>query len=307
MSERLRSHEDPFLYWIGPDISTDEDVVIYSHALVPVVITPESLPSLFGKRPEVLRPFRASARSRYAQLGLDPYEAITQQIAHALMKTDSQSLSGEVTKSFIADVLIYNHGERPIHLGEGSKAFRLYNRFERPLAAGQEVIDLVKSGQVQLKGEQGKDWEWAYFSGREGKQEDIYGINIRINDENRKWIPPDPQNIPIRLDERESNNRRSFDSLSEEVPEQERNILWVGETAPEIILANSVDAIIDKAALPDISGKIIWDKMGVQTESHLIEGGRTNWRVRVEVKSPTIRKRMPNAVTFYLAPKPIAA
>lgn len=306
MSERLHPYEDSFPYWIGPDIATDEEIVIYSHALVPMVITPDSLPPMLRQRPEALRPFRASARSRYAQLGLDPYEALTQQIAHALERSRSQDIFGNVTQSFVADVLVYNHGERPIHLREGAKPFRLYNRFDRPLAYGQNVVDLINSGQVQLEGERGKDWDYSY-GGEKRVVGAINGINVRIDDKNRKWIPFDPNDTPIKLDENEGNSRRVFDDLSVEVPEREQNTLWVGETAPVIVLQPHVDAIIDKTALPEISGRIQWNQMGSQTESHLIEGGRTSWKVRVEIKSPTIRERMPNAVTMYLAPKPIAA
>ncbi len=305
MNERPRYAENPSLYWIGPDISTKRKVIIDSNGLIlPVTITPESLPSMFRKRPEYLKGFGVSMRSRYAQLGLDTYEVLTQQIAIALVETGSQDMNGNVTKPFTVDVLVFNNSQRSVNLKEGSRIFRLFNKWERPLARGKEIVRLLESGQVELKGDFGKDWSWSYAYSQEGNMQEIIGINVRIDDRNRRWIPPlDHDDTPIEIDDKRKDYRNSIEEMFVEVPEREEKIFWVGETTPEIVLRPTVDAIIDKAVLPDISGKINFNQMGVHAQSHLLEGGQTNWRVRVEVKSPTVRKKMPNAITLYLAPK----
>lgn len=300
MNEKLKKSPEDLRFWVGPDIEITKDIVVGGVALVPIRVTPDSLPHMIGRRREFLKEFSPSGRSRYAQLGLEPDETLTQQIAEAMFSTNSQASSGEVVRAFDANVLLWNHSPRLISLKAGSKVFRLFNRWERPVSQGREVTDLVKSGLVNIKGEMGKDWNYAYNGGPEGAVENIVGVYIKIADE-KKWIPPG--NMPIFIDDLEKDYRLDIDKKLATAPETGESIFWVSETEPEIELGESVDAIIDKPAWPDLSGRVDFNRMGVHMQAHLLEGGRTNWKVRLEVKSPTVKDRMPTAVLVYLAPR----
>lgn len=309
----MRHIENPIPYWIGPDIVMNEDVVISDMSSVSVTIDPKSLPPMFRQHPDLQVMIAPSMRSRYAQLGLD-FQGLVDGwglvdgmlmnfIATALTESKSEDPSGNIFKPFSASITIFNNGLRPVKLEEGARLFRFFNRFKRPIARGKEVVHLIESGQVKLNGEFGKDWSWCYAYDQ-GIPSFITGIHVRIDEKNRMWIPPDVSDVPVNINDQGQDYRKSLDELLTEVPEREDLTFWVGETAPEISLQPTVDAIIDYKVLPDISEEIInYKQIGDHASSHLLEGGKTNWKVRVEVISSTVRTEMPNAVTLHFAPK----
>lgn len=164
MAERLKPPVEDLRFWVGPDIVTTEERTIdaYDYDFVPVLITPASIPPLMGKHPEYLKNFFPSGRSRLAQAGVEPYEVITQQIAKALVASNSQDILGTVRNSFIAQVLMINNAARPVRIEKNSGVFRLFNRWGRPYATGQEVVSLIESGRVKIKGTYDKEWRYAY-------------------------------------------------------------------------------------------------------------------------------------------------
>lgn len=298
MLEQL-SHNVEGKFWKGPDLVTTVPVTIYDHAHVPFLVTPQSLPPLRGLPPEALRYVHASVRSRYAQTGLDVYEAATQQVARAIMDNRMQNIYGDITREAEVDILIFNHCARPIHLPEGSEVFRFYYELARPAIYGEELVQMVQDREIQIEGKYGADWVWAHSDPRLGGRRDIAGIYVRIKDEDRRWIPPHPEDEPIVVDQesRLHDFRDKIGQLLEPIPGDDRQILWIGETIP-VTLDASVEAILDKAVIQDIH-KITLKNFGVQINSRLIDGERTNWEIRVEVLSPTSRLLIPNFVLLY--------
>src|SRR5258708_29113137 len=85
------------------------------------------------------------------------------------------------------------------------------------------------------------------------------------------------------------------------VQDSTRPILWVGESQPIIRLKN-VDAVLHTAVVEQINGRGV---VGAHINSHLIDGGKTNWHIRVEVVSKTTQVEIPNFVymTFVESPR----
>lgn len=300
MLERLgRNVEGKF--WKGPDVVTAEDVTIYRHTNIPIIITPKSLPPLHGLSPEALNGVvRASVRSRYAQLGIDLHDDIGGQIAQQIVRDNYQTVDGDIKEQFPAWAFTFNRCSRPIFIPKGVHLFRFFYEFAQPMVRGKNLISLVNSEEVKVDGAYGSDWMWLY--NRIGSGEDnIIGMQIRIKDEGRRWIPPDPDNKPIVLDLAYDSTgydyRKRTDAMLEHIPYDDREKLWIGETV-SVNLGRRIDAILDKIAVRD-SNKFEIETLGLQTNSMLIEGGRTDWPIRVEVLSATTPEVIPNFVHLH--------
>lgn len=295
MRERLFSNVEG-KFWKGPDIATAADVMIYRYTNTPVIITPNSLPPLHGLPPEVLSGVvRASVRSRYAQIGIDVHDDIGGQIAQWIVENDKQALDGSIKEQFEARALTFNHCARPIFIPRGAHLFRFFYEFAQPVVRGKNLIALVSSGEIKVDGAYGSDWAWSYE--HTGAGENIIGMHIRIKPEGRRWIPPHHDDEPIVIDDRGSDYRKEIDDLMYPIPEDESEKLWVGETVP-INLGPSIEAILDKVVVRDI-GKFDIGTLGLQTNSRLIDGGKTHWPIRVEVLSATTPERIPHYVHLH--------
>lgn len=296
MQERLSANIEG-KFWKGPDIEISEEVTFpcLSYQSAPVIIHPQDLPSLYGCHPEALQYVRASTRSRYTQLGLDVYEAVTEQVCRRILDGNIQNMWGNILRPFTVEALVFNRSARPVYLPKGSRLFRFYSFIGVKRMQGKELVSIVKRGGIKIDGEFGTDWMWGYAKKGE-RDERIVGINVRIKDENRKWIPPDSSNTPLSISD-SGNYREELDRFLEPIPETKKEILWVGET-PKIMIEDGLNAIISKAVVPDIKAEsnFLYDGWGLHINSHLIDGGKTNWPLRVEVVSPTLRGKIPNFV-----------
>jgi hypothetical protein len=293
MLERLSQNVEG-KFWKGPDIVTAGDVTIYRHTNIPIIITPESLPSLYRCQPEALRYTRTSVRSRYAQLGIDLHDDIGGQIAQWIVENNKQTSDGRIQEQFEARALTFNRCARPIFIPEGTHLFRFFYEHAQPALRGKNLISLVNSGEIKVDGEYGSDWMWSY--NRNGSGEDnIIGINVCIKSEGRKWIPPG-DNKPIVLDLAYDatgyDYRKRIDVILEPIPYDNKEKLWIGETVP-VNLGGRIEAILSKIVVRDTS-KFEIETLGLQTNSMLIEGGKTDWPIRVEVLSATTPEVIPN-------------
>ena len=295
MLERLsRNVEGKF--WKGPDIVTSQDVTVYRHTNVPIIITPDSVPPLFGLPPEALSYAKTSVRSRYAQAGIDLHDDIGGQIAQWIVENHKQTLDGGIHEQFETRAFVFNRCARPIFIQKGTKLFRFFYEFSKSSPRGKDLISLVESGEIKIDGKYGSDWMWSYNQIGSG-EENIVGISIRIKSEGRKWIPPHPDNQPIIVGEEEGNYRKKIDTLLVPVPQDKREKLWIGETV-SVSLGKSLEAILDKAVLKNPKN-ITLETLGLQTNSRLIDGGKTKWPIRVEVLSSTTPEDMPNFVYLH--------
>lgn len=315
MVERLRSSIERGL-WKGPDIVIAEDVIVdYNYsAQVPVLIAKDSFP----QSPYLVTPWLAehflrinencypSVRSRYAQIGLNIRNGVIAQIGewlsynvHLSDYNTSDYNSRYSLNGLSLPITVNNHGSRPIRLEKGAHLFRFFEESYGSFLEGDELVDAVKEGLIKIKGESFGDWIYSYgmIPGHNLPRPD--GMFIRINSQNRRWIPPHPENKPIFIPDSGERYREVIDSLLEPVAQEKyRKILWIGETI-KITLTPPIDAILDTVAIRGINtDKDIMDQStwGTQLNSRLIDGGKTDWAVRVEIISATSPDRIPHFV-----------
>lgn len=291
MAERLGYNIEGRL-WKGPDVVTKHPILLNQSqsTVVPVVITPDSLPprnNFFPKNPDSLQ---VSTRSRLAQAGLEVHGIYKDSIPQAV-RASRQNFSASIS-TFEAAVNVTNHCKRPIHLYKNSPMFRFFYESYNSSLSRKALVSIVEEGSLKIEGEEGVDWEWSHKN----------GLFVRINSKGRKWIPPDSNNTPIRIDERTLkavDYRKDLDPFFVPIPVVDEEILWIGET-PRITLKDNLEIILGKSAFHDYTD-IRGDTTGTQINSRLIDGGKTNWAVRVEILSSTRVDRIPNFVHIRFA------
>lgn len=299
--------------WKGPDIATAQSVVVNHFERVPVMITKESI------GPYPYYPYRAlwsvrnfvygdppyiypSVRSRYAQVGLNIDNRLVNQIGEWLQYNTHLDEKGDVPNSIIPVITVENHSSRPVILDKGAHLFRFFKENYTSHLQDYELVEAVKSGLIKIQGERLGDWTYSYGQVAGRKLPRPVGIFIRVNPENRGWIPPHSENKQIYIPDLGEGYRKTVDSLLEPIPgERIKKILWIGETI-KVTLAQSVDAVLDTVALRDIrTDKDFTDAKtwGIQLNSRIIDGGRTDWPVRVEIISSTSPDEIPNFVHLH--------
>lgn len=281
-SYEFHPEEREVFFWKGPDIVITQPILIPARGsrLVPLRITPENI-----RIPHIgmLSDVHATMRSRVAQVGLDVLD-LGGQLLH-----DLEVKGADPTEPYEAMVRVDNFSNRLVVVPEETGLFRAY--YENPQArlTGEALYDACERGDIQIAGEQGKEWHWSVERG--GK---VTGIYVKIDEESRRWVPPQGEPLKI-IDDADFDYRAYIDSHLEPIPYSHRPILWIGETKPRITLSENVNGILHAALVKHVTGKN--GILGAHINSHLIDGGRTDWRVRVEVVSPT-DENMPDFVLF---------
>ena len=294
MVERLsQSVENKF--WKGTDVQVATDVFLNTATRIPILIHPESLPPMDSLGPNNLYFLHGSVRSRWAQLGVDLEEEVGPRIAGALVA--SIGPKNKVTSPFFGEVVLHNRAARSIHIPKGSKIFRLYYDVKESALFGKDLIHAFTSGNIKIEGESGRDWAWAYGSEDSREDDNIVGMHVRIDSRGRRWIPPDANNIAVTVDDSMPDYRTKIDELLVPIPRTQETILWVGQTNK--VTLSSVEAVLDRQTRSNIDVSARRLTRGYQINSRLIDDGRTNWPVRVEILSPTTRSAISNFVTFH--------
>lgn len=298
--------------WKGPDIVTAESVIINHYEKVPVVITKQNVPyyyTYFDGNPWFIRDFvyessdiLPSVRSRYAQVGLHIDNGLVKRISEWLHDNTHLDKKGEYQNNITPVITVENYSSRPVVLNKGAHLFRFFKEDYRSHLQDDELVKAVKLGLIKIQGESFGDWVYSYGQIAGRKLPRPTGIFIRINPENRGWIPPHPENRPIRIPDSGEGYRETIDSLLKPIPEEKfKRILWIGETIG-LTLAPSIDAVLHTVAIggirpdKDFTDKSAW---GTQLNSRVIDGGRTDWPVRVEVLSLTAPEVIPNFVHLH--------
>lgn len=254
--------------WKGPDIKTAAAVVIPAHAdrLVPIIIDRNSLPSLQRDEKVYL-----SMCSRVAQLGLDANAKTALEICLAAETVTNGS------SCFTIEVSMINHGARAIAIKEDARVFRLYSYSKDQIVRGAELRELVDRADIKIEGSEGTGWEWDIDD--EGNP---IGVYVSIKPNSIMWIPPDSNAQPLVVDERVHDYRQVIDTLLQPAPQTGESILWIAET-PKITLSTSVDAILAREVVIFGEGGLPVATELIQINSRLIDGGKTDWPVRLEI------------------------
>ncbi|MDP2637969.1 MAG: hypothetical protein Q8P26_02830 [Candidatus Levybacteria bacterium] len=265
--------------WKGPNIVLAERTVIPPKTIVevPVIVYPESLPLKKDWSLGTVFPLKVSVRSRFAQAGLD----IDDKTGNELLSQSNGS-----TKPFKSNVKVISRVERPIEGLAETGLFRLYAQ-KKPFLTGYPLEKMAKDERIKIDGKKGDGWEWAFDE--EGRSP--IGIYIRINDNNRKWMPPSLK--PLLVDDKVKDYRRLLDTELEDVPlGLKEDILWIGETVK--VTLGGVNGILDQVTHTHLNPNSSRG-FGKQINSRLIDE-ETDWAIRVEILSKTTWREMPNFV-----------
>jgi hypothetical protein len=285
---RERSYTTEVL-WNGPDVKIAESVLVNQSARVPIILNHESLPHYYSHSrwsaenfQSVMRGLYPSVRSRYAQLGINIDDNVMKQIEDWLKHNKHVNEKGYVLNSIAPIIDVKNYGGRPVQLGKGSQLFRFHEDPQFTMLEGDNLKDTVQSGLIKIEGERLGAWTYSY---NDSDKNHATGIFVHVKRNNRKWIPPDSGKAISIPDVGEY--REVIDSLLKApIPEKQYGkLFWIGETVG-ITLSPQVDAILDNIAIKDVyEGMSNHPANGIQINSRLIDGGKTNWPVRVEILS----------------------
>lgn len=270
-------------FWKGPDVETLSDFILHPFGvgIVPVALTEQMrsvLEASLVQHPKARK--RVSVRSRYALAGLD---------------VDSMMVERRINRSFfqypsedssIIQVPIRSHAPRPVRLLEGTQLFRFFVDPGMDCIKNENLTSLLRSGGLRLG-----DGKW-YFRLDPGSGVKM-GVFIPIDPGSRRRIRPDSQD-PIVIDGQMTDYRQFLDGFLEPLTfsTTQKDCFWIGETV-HLTLPAGVDAIIDGVVRIDKDGRIRRES-GRHTNSRLIDGGKTDWGIRVEVVSSIASQRIPN-------------
>ncbi|HKC14913.1 MAG TPA: hypothetical protein VKC89_03055 [Patescibacteria group bacterium] len=307
--------------WKSPDIPIASDVLLQRGEVkdIPILAHPilflpnidSYLGPFLGLPRAVLSYARSSTRSRYEQVGVD--------VSHGAGQLIAESLQDDIDHP-IAFVSVRNNSERSVSLPQGTRLFRLYIEPSGSDVEGQNLLEMIKKGEIAISGEQGKDWDVAFdrltritedgmlqipgvdifgkvhgisgrlaYSGDEG----AFGIWLRLDPDKRMWVPPDPDNLPIELPDNPGLDYRYIvDSYLKPAPVSEILIHWVGETVSKVKINPGVTGIIDRSPLRS-KGNFTH---GYQHANSLLLDGGSDWPIRTEILSPTVPESVPNYI-----------
>lgn len=282
-------------FWKGQDVLVAKDVTVgHLGSFVEIVIANGSLPLIrtFSDIPKIGRLF-PSTRSRLAQLGLEVIEGAQRRVERIIEKQSIGSVD-LMNRSFSTTVPVVGHGMREVRLEKGTPLFRFYSP-GAPIK-GEELEDLVSSGEIAVEGRRGDDWNFVYESPYEKSVP--WGIAVRITGP-RFWIPSSVSPIPAQEVIETRDYREVLNKFYEPIPkiiESKESILWVGETKA-LHLSEKIDAVIDRDVVPNLSAMGRPGKWGEHIDARLIDA-ESSWPIRVEVVSPIATGRIPNYAVF---------
>lgn len=230
----------------------------------------------------------SSVRSICAQSGVDVatgYGSPATYIASALAEEGfTWKKLPERTDNFEVLIPMGNRSQVGITLARGMGVLRfMHVDRKRNSVRGRELINLLKNNVIEIEGEQGQAWDYMVdqFS---GSFEDIGGLFLRIREDSKMWIPPDP-NHPIVLSRRDGSQtfRKKFKKRFQPVPTDRANdILTIAET-DRLKLPLGYTALINRHAVTEISSSSDRYSLATHIESLLLNGGY-DWRIRLEIE-----------------------
>ena len=284
---------------------------------IPVYLDQEYIPSPGGivdlPATDTPLPFgiNISIRSRAAQVGLE---------ARSLFvlpenKQDGEKKSRTGVKAMLE---VANLGSRAVEINEGDGIARIFSTKNAKRYNGNELKTLLDSGQIKIDGEQGKTWD--YVGDNFQTVSSIHkakGIKLKVSPHRLKVAEGDQEQDPKAIavlgdgvrDYRVFLEKENVlvpitnkEESHEEKLEKDRALFWVSETEAKVYIAPGISGVMD----PIVQiGKHYADHL----YSHLISGGSTDWRIRVEVSEHGLNHRTKYddtwvIINFYEEPQP---
>lgn len=303
-SEQVKT---PEILWSGGDVRLVSDTIFnpYDETEVVVECDTEDFPSPRLWTPQqIRRRANLSFRSQNAQSGL--HADSSQVINEAIREYEKAIFSGN--QSFEFRVPVWNHFGSPIEIEEGNGLARFYMEPERYVRNGElrKIVGKIENGKykdIEIDGEEGIDWRFHEEINDSG-QVDETGIELRIRDEGRLYIPEG--SLPIKLGKDKEDYRRKLSRYLVDATLRDNlheDFLWIGETA-KLKMSKRVTAVIDRDAIHNSDSPN--SMPGLHLESRLIDPGSA-WPIRVEVISPLGGPRRVDWVLFRFYHKNLGA
>jgi hypothetical protein len=223
-------------------------------------------------------------RSRYAHIGLDVMD-VDKGIFEAVLNNGSPPTPDNPLS---IELLVNNHCARAVELAPNARPFHLFYHSDSAHIRGDELENKVGNSKyhpVHIRGEEGEDWIIIRETSPTGKEEST-GVYLKIDPSEKFWIPP--SSIPISITEEGSFQeirgylfKNIFKKTDDPETPMPKEALWIGK-GPFMRLAPDIYAMLDHEAYALINGT--FEKVGLQTHSPLLEGGRTNHQPHFEIK-----------------------
>lgn len=272
--------------WKGPPFEVVNSLIIKAGEMIPVKfkLKAANLPFNGDVSYDLLGSLLAHVRSRYAHLGVDVLN-IGERVSDTIQNEDFPKSDRQAVP---IEVVVANHGARPVEFAEGARPFHLFYVPPSAYISGEELESMVgneANKPVYIRGEEGTDWQMIKETAPTGEEQAI-GIYLRINPKERYWIPP--SNVPLRISE-EGTFQRSredvFTYVLKKIDDPQYPMLeddfWIGK-GPFLCLAPNLYMKLDHRAYALNNDS--FEKVGMQINSPLLEGGRTRHVVDFEIK-----------------------
>lgn len=277
LNERLHGN-----FWKSPDLACDTNVILPpngSLAFVDVRLEEDKMPPFDEFNPYALACTYANTRSRFAQLGVEVPPDATSEI--------TRTFGWRVENGkhvFVATMPVRNHSGRPISVQEGSSFAYLYY-WDGKYIEGGELLKLM-GDKLVIPDKDRHLWKWWYGNSKNRGIEDIKGIEFLLDEESKAWIPPSDEIMNLDAGNAYNHNRGEVDKyLVKGIPEQEKPLLWIAETAAEFEIKEGVNGLVDTLVPRNVVSSFYDNES--QTNSVVIAGGNTYGKMRTEIISST--------------------
>jgi len=271
--------------WRGSALEIAQPTIVHKTAKASFILESRHLPFDGDISPSVLSELLIHIRSRYALVGLDtPIDRV--------FKSHSKQSMPKNGEREIIELIMINHGARPVELPKGAKPFHFFLIPPASYIQGEELEEMVGNEEgkaVYVQGSEGKDWSIDYETTQAGERL-ATGLYLRIDPEERFWIPPSED--PIRLPDEEKTTFQDvrefllayvFKKIDDPEFPMHRNGMWIGK-GPHLTLDPDIYVKLNHQGYEQRNGGFY--KVGMQTHSPLLEGGRTKHHPLVEIRGP---------------------
>jgi hypothetical protein len=270
--------------WRGPALEIAQPTVVHKTAKASFILESRHLPFDGDVSASVLSELLVHIRSRYALVGLD----VPVQHASKLYREQRIPKNGE---SVVIELPIINHCARPVELPKGAKPLHFFFVPETAYIKGEELESIVgnESGKaICIQGAVEKDWRMDYETSPTGERL-ATGLYLKIDPEERFWIPASKEFIHLPEEETTTfqDIREFLANVLKRIDDPEfpmhKNGMWIGK-CPHLKLGPNIYVKLDNETYTQDNG--VFHKVGLQTHSPLLEGGRTEHHPLVEIRGP---------------------
>lgn len=270
------------LIWVGPDMQISDK---YIHG---VVFEKGDNPIILSVNRSHFPPFPLSVADQQAlDLSIRSREAIIGAVHIARVGVglyrQFHEMGGNGT-SIDIPIIVTNLGEGPRKLQQGARIARPFLVRPNAIVTGNRLERLFANKSIAVSGKRGEDYKMVV-----SQKGEIVGFAVRIKDDARLWIPYTGM---IEIDDTKpmEKYRQDIERFLEPVPQTRRRKHWLGKTC-EVALDTSMYVVLSDK----VYGKTQHEQLittdalrhSFQTRSYLLDGGRTNWEVFVEIYGST--------------------